>query len=309
MRQRLIFVTTMMLLLVNGLSSVQADTDPAPVREENRFGIFRNSNSRLNTGSAPGRYLKQNVLFASSSKESPKPTNLNHGLVLGLGISWGVSDFIFKDKLAPSKPRWTEPNVLDTTMREWLKCENTKTADTISDVLLFGVFLPSFTWTPWIYKEDEPYRSRLMIGAEAIAYNAVLNQIVKFSVGRQRPYSYFNDSDEGGDEYLSFYSGHASTSFSAATSAAYVLSDKASPSMDIVIWSSSLIVAASVAYLRVAADKHYFTDVLVGAVVGSAIGLVVARQRTKNWLERESNPQTAPSVFPPVFVFSKTFSF
>jgi membrane-associated phospholipid phosphatase len=33
--------------------------------------------------------------------------------------------------------------------------------------------------------------------------------------------------------------------------------------------------AALTGYLRIAADKHYFTDVLVGAIVGSAIGVAV----------------------------------
>ncbi len=42
-----------------------------------------------------------------------------------------------------------------------------------------------------------------------------------------------------------------------------------------VIWAVGLAGAATVGYLRIAADQHYLTDVLVGAAAGSAIGFAV----------------------------------
>jgi hypothetical protein len=36
-----------------------------------------------------------------------------------------------------------------------------------------------------------------------------------------------------------------------------------------------LSLAAATGYLRIAADSHYFSDVLVGAAVGTAVGLLV----------------------------------
>jgi len=42
-------------------------------------------------------------------------------------------------------------------------------------------------------------------------------------------------------------------------------------------WSVGMGLAAFVGYLRIAADKHYFTDVLVGALVGTVSGIVVPR--------------------------------
>lgn len=41
------------------------------------------------------------------------------------------------------------------------------------------------------------------------------------------------------------------------------------------IWAGGLTLAAVTGYLRIAADKHYFSDVLVGAVVGAGAGLLV----------------------------------
>ena len=41
------------------------------------------------------------------------------------------------------------------------------------------------------------------------------------------------------------------------------------------IWAATGVLGAATAYLRIAADKHYATDVLAGAVLGSAVGLTV----------------------------------
>ena len=40
-------------------------------------------------------------------------------------------------------------------------------------------------------------------------------------------------------------------------------------------WGVGGAVAAVTAYLRIAADKHWLTDVIVGAVVGAGIGFAV----------------------------------
>jgi membrane-associated phospholipid phosphatase len=39
-----------------------------------------------------------------------------------------------------------------------------------------------------------------------------------------------------------------------------------------VVWTSGFLTAAAVGYLRIAADKHYFSDVMLGAIVGTALG-------------------------------------
>lgn len=312
------FVITM-ILLVGWLGKIQADTSDAFVRESlwsqpRLFGRrLMDSSARLMTGRAPNIDLKKDSPTRPVF-ESDAPTRLDVTLVLSAGVLWTQSEFIIKDDLAPKTPRWTTPGALDTTMRNWLLWQNPKTAGRISNYLFRGLFVPSVLWTPLLISKDQ-YASRLMIGSEALFYNAMLNQAVKFAVGRQRPSSYFNDIPrrKGGDEYLSFYSGHSAISFGIATSTAYLLSDTY-PRQDWIIWSSAFVLASSVAYLRVAADRHYFTDVLVGAVIGSAIGHLIAHQRTQDWLlgESETVPTTSPSgrFYPDTeIVLSKTISF
>ena len=41
------------------------------------------------------------------------------------------------------------------------------------------------------------------------------------------------------------------------------------------MWAAGLTLATTGAYLRIAADRHYATDVLAGAIVGSAVGFGV----------------------------------
>ena len=41
------------------------------------------------------------------------------------------------------------------------------------------------------------------------------------------------------------------------------------------VWGVGLTLATATAYLRIAGDRHYFTDVITGAVAGSAIGFAI----------------------------------
>jgi membrane-associated phospholipid phosphatase len=76
------------------------------------------------------------------------------------------------------------------------------------------------------------------------------------------------------DDNLSFYSGHTSLTFTLATASGTVASLRGY-SLAPAIWSAGLGVAALAGWLRIAADKHYLSDVLVGAVAGSLAGVLL----------------------------------
>ena len=73
------------------------------------------------------------------------------------------------------------------------------------------------------------------------------------------------------NSYKSFFSGHTSTAFAIGTSTAKMLTNYSDIDKKLV-WISALGLASSTGYFRIAADKHYFSDVFVGAIVGSLIG-------------------------------------
>ncbi|HSP77464.1 MAG TPA: phosphatase PAP2 family protein, partial [Myxococcaceae bacterium] len=76
------------------------------------------------------------------------------------------------------------------------------------------------------------------------------------------------------DNNVSFYSGHTSLAFSLVTAAGTV-SELRGYRNRWLIWAVGLPAAAATGMLRMAADKHYLTDVLVGAAAGSLFGVGV----------------------------------
>jgi membrane-associated phospholipid phosphatase len=182
-----------------------------------------------------------------------------------LGI--GISEFYKKD-LAPAEPRWKTPPAIDASVRSGLVWSNTTLASTLSDVMLYGVMPTSAFLLPLATNHDYS-RSALAI-AEAAVFTGVVTQIAKFSFARARPYAYYGNDYSNPDSKLSFFSGHTSYSFALAVSSAMLLAESYPRSVPL-IYSAALSVAALPAYLRIAGDKHYFTDVLTGAIVGSTI--------------------------------------
>lgn len=119
-----------------------------------------------------------------------------------------------------------------------------------------------------------------VVYAETIAANDLLNVFNKVAIRRRRPYTYWTEAgsttltQDRGDWYVSFYSGHASTTFAAGISGALLFAEASHDrSARAAVWASELALATTTAGLRVRAGKHYYSDVLVGALVGSAFGV------------------------------------
>lgn len=128
-----------------------------------------------------------------------------------------------------------------------------------------------------------------LIVSETLAINMALHQLVSITTQRPRPFAYRADLDpvraERADTYLSFYSGHTANSFAVATATSYVFSTRyPKSSWRIPLWTVTHGLAAIEGYTRIAAGYHHFTDVFVGAVVGSAVGFIVpALHRTASY--------------------------
>ncbi|MFC1628700.1 phosphatase PAP2 family protein [Gemmatimonadota bacterium] len=110
--------------------------------------------------------------------------------------------------------------------------------------------------------------------------------LAKGLVGRKRPFvyntaldpefRYRQALDDGNDVFHSFFSGHTVAAFSLATFTSSVFTDIHGPStLSHLLWGSTLTLATLTAYARVKAGVHYPSDVIVGAIVGSAIGFLV----------------------------------
>ena len=164
---------------------------------------------------------------------------------------------------------------IDEAVRKALLWENPQTAALVSDIVL-GTLLTSAFTGPFLedFSLEGQTGNASLSGIEALLTVDLVTQVFKHLSSRQRPGAYFAGSDS---HYNSFYSGHAAGAFASATVlTAYALEmDWMDDDLRWVIPTVSYASASLTAYLRVAADRHWLSDVLVGAAVGSGLSYMV----------------------------------
>lgn len=120
-----------------------------------------------------------------------------------------------------------------------------------------------------------------VVYTQALLANALITSAAKAFFRRPRPFSYRKDRRctfdfEASDMNRSFFSGHASSSFTAALSGSLLLSERGFPAWSrSAMWGTELALAGATANLRARAGKHYYSDILIGAVVGTGVGIAV----------------------------------
>jgi membrane-associated phospholipid phosphatase len=130
---------------------------------------------------------------------------------------------------------------------------------------------------------DPATAEAILIYAETLAINSLLTGAAKYLVQRPRPYlydrspavqAYARSSGRGGQ--LSFFSGHSSIAFASAVAGAQLFAVRSrSTAARAAVWGIELAFAAATANLRVRAGQHYYSDVVVGSIVGAAVGVTV----------------------------------
>jgi membrane-associated phospholipid phosphatase len=229
------------------------------------------------------------LLAAAPAARAEEPIPLRHDLALDLAITGSALAFtglteLLKDELAPAHCRFCGTNALDAGARRLLVLGHGDQARTASDVVVLGL-LPAVAAHQLLAARAagdvrEGARDLLYV-LEATAIATSITQVTKLAVGRERPFVHYgNYSDPGrrprSDDNVSFFSGHTSMAFSLAAAAGTV-SDLRGYRSAPWVWGAGLTLATAAGYLRIAADQHYLTDVLVGAAVGTAVGVAVPR--------------------------------
>jgi membrane-associated phospholipid phosphatase len=193
---------------------------------------------------------------------------------------------------------WCETNGFDDGIRNTLRASNPRTAGHVSHVFAFGAaplvaiggaLLPAI--------EDRALRragTDMWILANTLAFTIGFNEVFKRAIGRQRPAFHYGvqgeteASDNPEEENRSFFSLDTSFAFSAAacgTTLAYLHAYEIAPW----VLGGGAAFATTAGVLRIAADMHWATDVMVGALSGTAIGISVPLVLHR----RESSPTTA----------------
>lgn len=115
---------------------------------------------------------------------------------------------------------------------------------------------------------------------EACLFTVGATMITKGFINRLRPLAYNPnvawDTRTDYDVRNSFFSGHTSLAFTSAMFGAKVLHDLF-PDMKHrwLPWTVAGILAGTVGYLRYRAGKHFPTDILTGAAVGTVVGITI----------------------------------
>jgi membrane-associated phospholipid phosphatase len=205
--------------------------------------------------------------------------------VTGVGaLVYILTETAFKKQLGPDECRWCdEPlNGLDREVREGLRWESTRTADYISNVTGFMLAPASALGLLGIIAEVDGKRANWpadgLVVVESAVVASAITQLVKMTAARERPFVHFAASSDprSRPSRTTCRSSPATPRcrFSLAVASGTVASIRGYRAAPLV-WATGLTVAATTGYLRIAADRHYFTDVLTGAAVGAAVGFSV----------------------------------
>ncbi|MBN1612488.1 MAG: phosphatase PAP2 family protein [Polyangiaceae bacterium] len=184
---------------------------------------------------------------------------------------------------------WVGPILFDTPVREALEARSRsgrKLANALSNVLLFGslaqpIVLDNLLVTLALRQAPDVAWQMFVINSEAYALALSLNAVTQRLAARERPYGQrcVNDGGEfpcdSPDRFRSFYSGHSATT---ATAAGLVCAHHtqldlyADPYADSAACAGSVALALTTGMLRIAAEKHWASDVITGGLVGFASG-------------------------------------
>jgi len=121
----------------------------------------------------------------------------------------------------------------------------------------------------------------MVVLAEALAVNGALVTLAKSTFQRPIPRVYAEPPGTAANS-RSFYSGHTSTVFAALAVEAQSASARHGGAPW--LWAAVIAIGGSVALERVLAGYHFPTDVIAGALIGTATGLAVT------WLHARKQP-------------------
>jgi membrane-associated phospholipid phosphatase len=254
------FLVVMVLCTCLGRASADPATEPATpatvAKPEPKGPWYR------------GRYAKNRIINVSVTG------------AIGLYLAASAA---FDFEASPATCRWCNPPSFDRAVRRALVWGDTGRANTLSgfDAYFLG---PAVGLALLVASDRDASPTRLIDDIlpvlETVVIVELATQISKSAFARQRPDAHYADAahpvDPSADNNASFWSGHSVLGF-AITSAAGTVCHFRGYWTEPYVWSAGIALSLSTEYLRIAADKHYLSDVVVGGLVGIGAGLLVPR--------------------------------
>lgn len=251
-----------------------------------------------------------------------------YAIIGGLGV--GIATVMLWIPPA-EEPAWKSPRLMDWGVREWLRLDTRigrDAADTVSDILVAATLVQPLVVDSLIVAglldgSTDVMHQTEVINLQAFAMTQFVNVTAKRIFARERPYVGGCASDPTSsrgcndlDRYRSYYSGHAAVS---ATGAGLVCAHHThlklyggSP-QDGIACGVAAGVSLATGALRIAADRHWATDVVTGHILGFVAGyLVPTLVYYKSFRRVPEDPTESGQVRlrrsdPPTLAFSGTF--
>ena len=135
----------------------------------------------------------------------------------------------------------------------------------------------------------------LVLFTQTAGINGMLTEIAHDFARRPRPFVYGDPNGRGRDpqNYTSFYSGHTSFASAAAAFLILTLLARGAPVwLLVLVGAGAELLVASTALFRMLAGRHFLSDVVCGALAGSAVALCVALAHRSKVTATETVNQT-----------------
>lgn len=208
--------------------------------------------------------------------------------------------------ISPDSARWSGAGPIDRAFESWIASSpaGRRRAARVSDAFLGASFAaPILDAVLWHRKGTSRARFTyrlLMIDGLSLALTGLVSVATKHVVRRARPYDVpcradesYSGSCDSSSRFQSFISGHSAISFTgAALVCAHQVLRGRSP-LGHIQCAMSLATASITGAMRIVAERHYVSDVAVGAVVGFLSGYLLPM------LFRRSFPPDPPPMHLP----------
>ena len=183
---------------------------------------------------------------------------------------------------------WLRRNRMDESILRGLSAREARgrrIAGIVSDVTRALVIAPVLI-DPGLAARDSPTLAGRMAGVSVLAFSTTLFLMTgaKYTFRRERPNVRRCEPDSedsfclGERRYRSFFSGHSALAFTSASLTCTYHTRMplyGSRAADIAACGTAMAFATVTALLRIVAEKHHFSDVFVGALVGFISGFLI----------------------------------
>jgi membrane-associated phospholipid phosphatase len=252
-------ITVILMLLLSLQTRVFGRADDPPAKTEEK-----------KTEKKHGPILKEWLKEEKTIWTSPNKMVKREFFIIG-GVSLAAAFLIRSDK-------YLHREISDFSANHKLVNDSSPVITKLGSVRLNIGILSAFYLGGVIFKNDRA-KDTARLSFKSLLHGYVVSQVLKRLFRRQRPYvedgvdHWFNRGS--GTQYRSFPSGHSTAAWSVATVVAWKYKHK--KVVPVICYSLATLVSLS----RMTENKHWASDVVVGALLGYSIGRFVIRKQIK----------------------------